>query len=296
MLALGVATAGLPLGTAAQPGLTVSELADGLFLIQGAGANVVAAVGPESVVVVDGGLREHAESLRGEIETLSDGKPMETLFNTNWRPEHRGLNHLLGAELPVLAHENTRLWQGASFYVEWEDRHYQPMPAAARANQGFYTHGSLRLGNERIDYGHLPQAHTDGDIYVHFREADVLVVSDLLGARGYPLLDYSTGGWIGGMQEATAALLALAGENTVVVAAEGGVQGRADLEAQQRMLDMAYAKVAEAFKTGRSLEDFKAAMPAADFGERWGDPDLFLTQLYRGTWYHIPGRAVPGII
>lgn len=296
LIALAAAGAALPVPALGQA-LSVTPLAKGLSLISGAGANVVVAEGPDSVVVVDGGLRENAEALQREIDELTGGKPIKALFNTNWRPEHTGLNPLLPPETAIIAHENTRLWQGAEFYVEWEDRHYEkPLPESARANKGFYEQGSLMLGDERIEYAHLPQAHTDGDIYVYFPASDVLVVSDLLAGSGYPVLDYSTGGWIGGMQAATDALLGLAGENTKVVAAQGGVQGRADLRAQKEMLDKAYEKVAEAFKTGRSLEDFKAAKPAAEFGERWGDPELFLTQLYRGTWYHIPGRAVPGII
>src|SRR5690606_24629811 len=126
----------------------------------------------DAAVVVDGGLHGHAPALRAEIERLAGGRPVAALFNTNWRPEHTGLNHLLGPDTPIIAHENTRLWQGAEFYVEWEDRHYEPMPAAARANQGFYTKGELALGDERIEYGYLPQAHTDGDIYVRFTRAD----------------------------------------------------------------------------------------------------------------------------
>lgn len=304
LMALGLAAASLPLRAAAQfaagsepaSALRVSELAAGVSLIEGAGANVVVAEGPESVVVIDGGLREHAEALRAEIERLAGGKPIAALFNSNWRPEHCGLNHLLGPDLPILAHENTRLWQGADFHVEWEERDYQPMPEAARANQGFYTGGSLELGDERIEYGHLPQAHTDGDVYVYFTRADVLVVSDLLGVDAYPVIDYSTGGWVGGMRDATAALLELAGPTTRIVAASGGVQTREALSAQMEMLDKAYLAAANAFKNGLSLEDFRAARPQAEFGERWGDAEDFLTQIYRGTWYRIPGRAIDGII
>ena len=295
---LAAAFPALPLrGLRAQGPLAETRLAENIHMLSGAGCNVVVAVGPDSAVVIDGGLREHAGDLLGEINRLAGGKPISTLFNTNWRPEHAGLNYLLApSDTTVVAHENTRLWQGADFYVEWEDVHYRAMPREARAEQGFYQKGTLVLGGETIEYGYLAQAHTDGDIYVRFPRSDVLVVSDVLGVGAYPTMDYRTGGWIGGMQDATAALLELAGENTSVVAARGPVQSRADLQAQAEMLDKAYEAVADAFRNGRSLEDFKALEPAADWGERWGDPDLFLTQLYRGTWYHIPGRAVPGII
>jgi glyoxylase-like metal-dependent hydrolase (beta-lactamase superfamily II) len=170
------------------------------------------------------------------------------------------------------------------------------LPESAQASETFYTTGSMMLGDNLIEYGFISQASTDGDIYVRFPDADVLVVGDMLGVGVYPVLDYVTGGWIGGAQKATAGLIELAGDNTRVVASRGGVQGLQDIRDQAGMLEHAYAKVAEAYKTGRSLDQFRDSNPMEGFGENWGDPGLFLQLLYRGTWYHVPARAVPGII
>lgn len=295
-LASALASLSLPLPLLAQQGLSSSEVAANIHLISGAGSNVLVAVGSDAVVVVDGGLREHAEALLAEVERLAAGKPIAALFNTNWRPEHVGLNHLLGPDTRIIAHENTRLWQSADPYVEWEDRQYQPLPKAAQANDTFYESGSLTLGDETLEYGYLQQAHTDGDIYVRFVQADVLFAGDLLAVDSYPILDYVTGGWVTGAQRATDALLDMTGETTKVIAAQGGVYGQAELQAQAELLAKAYEHAAAAFKNGRSLEDFKATQPQADFGGQRGDAELFLKQLYRGTWLHVPGRAVQGII
>ena len=51
---------------------------------------------------------------------------------------------------------------GAEMYVDWEKRTYKPLSAQALPNQTFYTPGKMTVGNERIEYGHLGQAHTDG--------------------------------------------------------------------------------------------------------------------------------------
>jgi cyclase len=294
---LTVATLVMGTMAQAQSGLTSIDLGNGLTLVSGAGANVVVAEGPDAIVIVDGGTEEHAPALLAEINRLTGNKPVAALFNTNWRPDKTGLNHLLGpAGVRIIAHENTRLWQTVDISVAWADRVYPPLPKAAQANETFYTTGSMMLGSETIEYGFLSQASTDGDIYVRFVNADVLVVGDMLGAGAYPLLDYVTGGWIGGAQKATAALLSLAGENTRVIAAGGQVQDLQALQAQADMFDHAYAKVAEAFKTGRSLAQFRDSDPMAGFADSWGNPDLFLQLLYKGTWYHVPARAVPGII
>lgn len=281
----------------AQARLTTTDLGGGLTLIQGAGSNVVVAEGPDAIVIVNGGTEANADALLAEIKRLTGGKPVAALFNTNWRPQHTGLNHVLGpAGTPIIAHENTRLWQGADFYVDWQDQHYSPMPKEAQANKTFYKHDSMQLGDETIEYGFISQANTDGDIYVHFTKADVLVVGNMLGAESYVLFDYVTGGWINGAQKTTAGLLERAGDTTKVIASDGAVLGKAALQQQADMLTVAYDAVAKAFQTGRSSKEFLESDPMKDYRARYGAPDLFLALLYKSTWYHVPGRAVRNII
>jgi cyclase len=296
-LGLSPLLVGLGRVSAQAGGFTSTDLGNGLKLIQGAGSNVVVAEGPDAVVIVNGGAEAKADALLAEIKKLTNNKPISALFNTNWRPEHSGLNHLLGpAGTPIIAHENSRLWQSADFFADWQNKQYQPMPKTAQANKTFYQTGSMLLGAETISYGFISQANTDGDIYVHFTKADVLVVGDMLGADSYLLLDYVTGGWISGAQKTTAKLLELAGDKTKVIASAGAVLDKNALQEQAAMLDVAYEAVAKAYQTGRSQAEFIAADPMKDFRNRWGDPALFLALLYRGTWYHVPGRAVRNVV
>lgn len=287
----------LPLPVVAQSGFRTTDLGGGLSLVTGAGSNVVVAEGPDSVVIVGGGSPEHAEALLAEINRLTGAKPVSALFNTNWRRENCGLNTVLGPQgTTIIAHENTRLWQNAEFRAEWQGTDYVPWAQDEQANQTFYKNGTLALGAETLEYGHFGQCSTDGDIYVRFTQVDVLFVGDMLAVDTYLLLDYVTGGWINGAQKTNTGLLGLVTDATKVIASHGEVLGKPALAAQGALLDHAYAKVAEAFQTGRSLEEFIAADPMADYRATLGDPTLFLTLLYQGTWYHVPGRAVRNII
>ena len=72
-------------------------------------------------------------------------------------------------------------------------------------------------GGERIDYGYLTLAHTNGDIYVHFRNANVLAVGDVASPLRDPALDYLTGAWIGGRVSAMDRLLSLYEERRFVL-------------------------------------------------------------------------------
>lgn len=296
-LGAGALALHLPLSVRAQGALTTTDLGSGLTLIAGAGSNVVVADGPEGVLVVGGGHPDHAEALLAEIKRVTNDKPIAALFNLNWRRDNCGLNTLLGPQgTPIIAHENTRLWQNAEFRAEWQQTDYTPWPKDEQANQTFYKTTSMPHGTETVEYGLFGQCTTDGDIYVRFVNADVLVVGDMLAVGTYPLLDYVTGGWINGAQKTNTGLLGRTTDATKVIASAGGVLGKPALEEQGAMLDHAYAKVAEAFQTGRSMAEFIAADPMADFRAERGDPTLFLELLYQGTWYHVPGRAVRNII
>lgn len=296
-MALTPLAAGMPVALRAQGGFTRTELAPGITLIGGAGTNVVVAQGQSGVVIVNGGEPAAAEGLLTEIKALTGDKPVSALFNTTWRPEFCGLNMLLGAQgTPIIAHENTRLWQSTTFNVDWQGKQYEPLPKAAQANQTFYKTGSMMLDDETIEYGFISQANSDGDIYVHFTKADVLVVGPMLGSDSYILLDYVTGGWIAGAQKTTAGLLERSTDATKVIAATGGVLGKTQLQEQADMLTHAYDRVSWAFQNGKSVQEFIESKPMQDFEARWGNPELFLTLLYKSTWLHVPGRAVRNVV
>jgi glyoxylase-like metal-dependent hydrolase (beta-lactamase superfamily II) len=294
----GIAAGTLPwprASRAADSALTVQMLGADLAVIAGGGANVTAAIAPEQVLLVDGGLAERAADVLRLVAQRWPGRAVTRLFNTNWRPEHTGANAAVQAGGGrVIAHENTKLWLGADFTVAWENRDYRPQPAAALPTETFYTSGTLVFGAATVDYVHLPRAHTDGDLYVHFREADVLVASDLLAVGRYPLVDYATGGWIGGMQLATQRLLERAGERTRIVPAVGAVQGAAALRAQLALCTAVRERTAQAFRAGMSLRDFAATQPTKEFDAERGDPQLFLTLVYQGAYAHL--RELGGVI
>jgi glyoxylase-like metal-dependent hydrolase (beta-lactamase superfamily II) len=295
--AAGAVSAAVPRLAAGQSAaaVRVTDLAPDLALVQGAGANVVALTSADGLLLVDGGAEANSAALKRALAERFPGRSVGILFNTNWRGEHTGGNAALrAAGATVMAHENTKLWLGGDFFVEWEHRHYAPRPAAMLPSKTFYTSGKLEFGGRAVEYWYLPRAHTDGDVAVFFPELNVLVASDLLSVGRYPVPDYSTGGWIGGLVDATTMLLAATDARTRVVGAEGGVYGRAELEAQLELCTAVRSKAAEAFRVGMSLADFVAAKPTAAFDAKWGDPSQFLPLVYKGGFAHL--RELGGVI
>jgi cyclase len=223
------------------------------------------------------------------------GTPVQALFNTHWHLENTGSNETLGkAGAKIIAHENTKLWMGAEIVVPWQKRTYKPRPKEARPTQSFYTTGKMTFGKEEIQYGYLGQAHTDGDIYVFLPGPNILMTGDVFSVGSYPILDYSTGGWIGGLTDATRTLAGLGDAQTRVVPGIGPVQTKADLQAQLDMLGTMRTRFIEMMRKGMSAKDMLAAAPTREFDARWGNPQLFITNAYPGLWGHV--REIGGIV
>jgi cyclase len=263
--------------------LQVTPLTDRLLLIAGGGGNVVVFNSPDGVLMVDGGAPEHSAQILKLVKKHTGSSRVHTLINTHWHWEQTGSNRTLGpAGTRIIAHENTRLWLSTEVHCKWQDRRYEPLPQQARPSETFYTTGSLSFGGERIDYGYLLQAHTDSDIYVFFRNANVLVAGDVLSVGAYPILDYSTNGWIGGMADATRTLAGLCDAHTRIVPGAGPVQSKADLEAEHEMLKTLKERMSQLLAQGMSVQDMIAAAPTKEFDATWGDPGLFIANVWHG--------------
>jgi glyoxylase-like metal-dependent hydrolase (beta-lactamase superfamily II) len=257
-------------------------------------ANVVVVNGPDGAFMIDAGPPEGSTELLGAVNRIAPAPSVRGLFNTHWHLDHTGCNDQIGRTgTRIIAHTNTKLWMDTEIVQEWQQRTYKPRAAAALPTETFYKSGTVSFGRERMDYGHLPMAHTDGDIYVFLRTANVLVAGDVV-SQSYPILDYSTGGWIGGLTDATKALLDLANADTRIVPGSGPVLTRADLQAQHAMLTEVRARLVVLLKKGMSARDMIAAGPTKEFDQKWGNPNLFIANAYKGLWGHV--RELGGIV
>jgi glyoxylase-like metal-dependent hydrolase (beta-lactamase superfamily II) len=297
-LTLGAAAAtasgefGKSLGRAtAQSGApTAVALKEGLTLIQGAGGNIVL-LATGGGAVVDSGAPEYAATVAGLVRQTLGDRPLDALFNTHWHPAHTGGNDALAPNAAkVIAHENTRLWMSTEYYVDWEDTTYSPRAAVALPNATFYASDRqplvVEVGDERIEYGYLREAHTDGDIYVYFRERNVLVAGGAVAAGSYPVVDYATGGWVGGLVDANRKLLEITNSNTLVIPHEGAAQPRAHLEAQFAMLTVVRERLENLMRKGKSIAEMLEADVTAGFDAQWGsNRERFVANLYHGLWW-----------
>ena len=131
-------------------------------------------------------------------------------------------------------------------------------------------------------------------MYVFFPGPNILMTGDVFSVGSYPILDYTTGGWIGGLSDACKTLLGVGDAQTRIIPGKGPVQTRADLQAQADMCATMRTRFVEMMRKGMSAKDMLAAAPTKEFDARWGDPQLFITNAYPGLWGHV--REIGGIV
>jgi len=273
-------------GSSTAPAL---QLSDTLWVLVSGGANVVACRDPAGIVLVDGGPEASCRELLQQLSQAAGAGKVHTLFNTHWHPDQTGSNLRLGAQgTKIIAHENTRLWLQYANPVPPQNTPYGPLPPKARPSDTFfYDSVKTQFGDEPVQYGYLMQAHTDGDIYVYFRKANVLVTGGPVSAAGWPVIDYKTGGWMQGMIDGIRTLSGLADEHTRIVPANGPVLTKADLTEQQQMYTTIAGRMQKMMRQGLGVDEVVANKPAAEYEAKWGDSKAFVAMAFRSLWGHM---------
>lgn len=263
--------------------LPTEKLADRVTLITGAPGNVVALSSSEGFVLVDSGSSAAARGVRKSLA----GAKVRTLFNTHYHPEQTGGNELFGkAGAEIHAHEITRQWLATDYYVPAEDRWVKALPKVAWPTKTFRRKGEMKVGDENIEYGYLLEAHTRGDIYVFFRDSNVLAVGDVASPARDPALDWYAGGWLGGRIDAMDDLIKLANDETRIVPAFGPVMTREQLKAESEMMHHLYDRTTELTDHGRSAQDMLDAGVLNEVKRKFDDPFRFLYDVCKGNWAH----------
>ena len=260
---------------------------EGFVMLTGAGGNILVRTSSAGQVLVDSGGAGFTDAVLARLRGLPGAGRVTTLFNTHWHREQVGGNlgfGRLGAR--IIAHEKTRAHLATDYYLQDEDRYEKALPAEARPNVTFFTGDQTLASDKRIEYGYLLEAHTDGDIYVFFRDANVLAAGDAISPLKDPELDWFGGGWLGGRADAQEKLLKLTDAQTQIVPSYGPVVGRAELQAEFDMTRMLFDRMLDLLTKGMSAQDMLDAGLMQGLKRTFRDPFKFTYDAHKGYWAH----------
>ncbi len=245
------------------------DLGSGIYMLEGFGGNIGVSVGADGVFLIDDQYAPLTPKVVAAIEKLSD-QPIRFVINTHWHGDHTGGNENLGKMgALIVAHDNARAVLALGSKDEASGK-WLPPPAKSLPVETFNDTVTFYLNGQTVHVFHIAPAHTDGDVVVHFREANVIHTGDAYFNGFYPFIDVEHGGSIDGMIAFYDQLLALADADTKIIPGHGPVATRADVQRYQAMLKTVRDRVAAAIAAGQSLEDLTAANPLADLDPEWG--------------------------
>ena len=264
--------------------IVAEQLAPGVHVLIGGGGNVGVSVGEDGIFIIDDNLEPLTPQLIEAVGRIAPG-PIRFVINTHWHFDHVGGNKLLGEQgALIVAHDNVRMRMSAPQFIEALGNRVPASPDEALPVITFDESMTLHLNGDAVQVFHVPNAHTDGDAIVHFREADVVHMGDTFFNGNYPFIDTSSGGSIDGMIATAERVLGIADGNTVIIPGHGPVTDRSGLQKYREMLVTVRDRVAALVAQGRSREEVLAARPLADldatYGKGFMGPERFLGIVY----------------
>ncbi|MGV3593380.1 MAG: MBL fold metallo-hydrolase [Gammaproteobacteria bacterium] len=277
------------------PHARAADLPQNFTVFSGTGPNVLLMKTGDGAILVDSGAEAGGSRLLEQLHAFApDGA--YTLFNTHWHDEQVGGNEALGnLGATIVGHEKTKLHLSTPVWQPESESYKPALPPAARTTRSFYTQDSLQAGSETIDAGYLPLAHTDGDIYVFFREANVLAVGDVVSPARDPGLDWFASGWLGGRVDALDQVLSLADADTVIVPAFGPLVSKAEVQAERDLMQFLYDKLVDQIRMGFTPQDSLDSGLMDELPRAFDEPYKFLYDAHKGLWAH-HNKLAPNIV
>jgi glyoxylase-like metal-dependent hydrolase (beta-lactamase superfamily II) len=273
--------------------IKTTDLGNKTYMLEGQGGDITVAVGTDGIIMVDTQFAPLHDKIKDAIAKISP-LPIKYVINTHYHGDHVGGNaafHKDGAI--IVAHDNVRLRLAAGTTNAVTGNKTPPVEPAALPTETYMVGDKkLEVGGRVVVLKHVYTAHTDGDTWVMFPDANVLATGDVYGSRTYPNLDWGSGGTIDGMILALETFLKAADDTTKIVPGHGPVATRTNLQEFHDMMVTARDRVKKLYDAGKTEQEVLAADPLADLNVKWAAPQgitsgpSFLRNVYNSFRNH----------
>jgi glyoxylase-like metal-dependent hydrolase (beta-lactamase superfamily II) len=174
--------------------ITTQQVADQLYMLMGVGGNMAVSVGPDGAVLVDTEFAPLSDKIRAAVRQVGGGD-IRFVINTHWHVDHAGGNEPFGlAGALIIAHESARARLSTEQFMAFFKQTIPPAPAAALPTLTFPSRATFHWNGNTVNVFHVRNAHTDGDVVVHFTDSNVFHAGDTLINGEYPFIDLGSNG------------------------------------------------------------------------------------------------------
>jgi vacuolar-type H+-ATPase subunit H len=159
----------------------------------------------------------------------------------------------------IISHEVTRLYLGRDSRSALFDGVIKALPPEARPTKTTFNTGALEVAGETVDYRYLPAAHTNGDLFIHFKKRNVIAAGGPVSAVRWPVMDYLNGAFMHGFVRSYDILAEVVKPDTIIIPAEGPTLTGADILKQRDMYWALFKTMFANFNKGFGPQDVIAA-------------------------------------
>src|ERR1043165_9342309 len=253
--------------------IKTTDLGHNTYMLEGQGGNITVAVGTDGIIMVDGQFAPLSDKIRAAIKAISP-QPVKFLVNTHFHGDHTGGNENFAKDgVTVVAHDNIRVRLAAGTIQGLTGNKVPARPPEALPKQTYFGGSiTLEVGGRKAILTYVANAHTDGDTWVYFPDANVLCTGDTSNnLKKYQNIDFANGGDVRGMIRAQDAYLKAGNDATKIVVGHGPLASKADIRVFREMLVTSHDRIKKLFDEGKSEDEVLAAKPLAELDTTWGN-------------------------
>jgi cyclase len=248
--------------------IKAQKVADGVYMLSGAGGNIGVSVGDDGIVIVDDQFAPLAPKIQAALKGITD-KPVRFILNTHYHFDHTGGNQeFTKTGSTIIAHENVRkrLAAGAG------TKRFGPQPPAPKDAMPVITfdnQATVHLNGEDIRALHFPNGHTDGDSVIFFPKANVVHMGDDFVTYGFPFVDIENGGSVTGMIAGCEKVLSMVPADAKFIPGHGPLSSGDDVRKFVAMMKDTRAMVAAAIQKKMTADQMKQQKILAKYEEQY---------------------------
>lgn len=272
----------------ANSAFTISALGGSVSLLQGSECNIAVSAGKDGIVVVDTCDARVSDRLLASVKRISNS-PIRFVINTHAHGDHSGGNAVFQKLAPVIAHDSVRRRMAAGNEVTGD----KPSPPEALPIITFDGEVTFYLNGEEIRLLKLPSGHTDGDVAVFFKNANVVCMGDVFMSPAISFGDRWYGGGMLGLIAELEFVLPHISDDAKIIPGHGVVSTRADVVRGLEVLREMRAVVEAAIGQRKTLEQLTAERPFDRWRSsfpQWSSSDGSLDSAVRNFYRELTAR------
>ena len=254
--------------------MTVHPVSGNVLYIAGRGGNIGLLHGEDGILLIDDQYAPLTEKIIKAVNSISN-QPIRYIINTHMHPDHTGGNENFGRlGAMIVGHENVR--------SQMIKAGYDQTPPFVTFSEDVTFH----INDEVVHVFKVPDAHTNNDSYIKFKEANVIHTGDVFRSESYPYIDTNNGGSFLGTITAYELLVGMTDQGTKIIPGHGKIVTIDRVETALKMLYIIREKLKMLINNNFTIEQILVKNITQEFDQEWdsgrriGGPDGLIRAAY----------------